>query len=218
MSAQLSGWLGSRGQSANPFGGFSPQSKHPQATLYRCTEFAAYTGWPWSSDKQLANSPSRAYAPPHDWYCCHFIMDSSRGGFGLPCSAAKEGRPQVSRRCPHCRKAFEPSSGKQRYCGRKCYRAVYEVVARKKIRKRKKAYRAENRDRIHKLQAAYYAANREALNKRHAAYYVANRGEILKRQAAFYVANRERIAKRDAARYAAKKLEKKRLAQTGPAR
>ena len=118
----------------------------------------------------------------------------------------------MSRRCPHCRKAFEPSSGKQRYCGRKCYRAVYEVVARKKIRKRKKAYRAENRDRIHKLQAAYYAANREALNKRHAAYYVANRGEILKRQAAFYVANRERIAKRAAARSRADSMASRSLA------
>ena len=145
-------------------------------------------------------------------------MDSSRGGFGLPCSAAKEGRPQVSRRCPHCRKAFEPSTGKQRYCGRKCYRAVYGVVNRKKIRKRKTAYRAANRDRIHKKQAAYYAANREAINKRHAAYYAANRGGILKRRAAYYVANRERIAKRDAGRYAAKKMEEKRLAQTGPAR
>ena len=109
----------------------------------------------------------------------------------------------MSSRCPHCRKAFEPSSGKQRYCGRKCYSAVYGVVNRKKIRKRRTAYRAANRDRIHKQQAAYYAANR---------------GVILKRRAAYYVVNRERIAKRDAARYAAKKMEKKRLAQTGPAR
>src|SRR5664279_520356 len=132
--------------------------------------------------------------------------------------ADSEGRPQVSRRCPHCRKAFEPSSGKQRYCGRKCYSAVYGVVNRKKIKKRKTAYRAANRDRIHKQQAAYYAANREAINKHDAAYYAANRGGILKRRAAYYVANRERIAKRAAARYAAKKMEKKRLAQTGPAR
>jgi hypothetical protein len=132
--------------------------------------------------------------------------------------AGKKRRHYVSRLCPHCRKAFEPSSGKQRYCGRKCYSAVYGVVNRKKIRKRRTAYRAANRDRIHKQQAAYYAANREAINKRHAAYYAANRGRILKRRAAYYVANRQRIAKRDAARYAAKKMEKKRLAQTGPAR
>ena len=132
--------------------------------------------------------------------------------------AESEGRPEVSRRCPHCRKAFEPRSGKQRYCGRKCYSAVYEVVKRKKIRKRRRAYRAANRDRLHKLHAAYYAANREAINQRHAAYYAANREGILKRRAAYYVANRERIARRNAARYAAQKIEKQRLAQTGPAR
>ena len=120
----------------------------------------------------------------------------------------------MSRRCRHCGTAFEPSSGKQLCCGRKCYRALYGVVNRKKIGKRQAAYRAANRDALSKRNAAYYAANREAINKRHAAYYAANRGRILKRRAAYHVANRERIAQRAAARYAAKKMQKKGLAQT----
>ena len=122
----------------------------------------------------------------------------------------------MSRRCPHCRKAFEPSRGNQHYCGRKCYSAVYGVVNREKIRKRRSTHRAANRDALNKRSAAYYAANWEAIDQRHAAYYAANRGGILKRRAAYYVANRERIARRAAARYAAKKMEKQRLAQTDP--
>src|ERR1035441_786309 len=37
------GWLGSAGQSANSFGGFSPQSKHPQFIRYRWTKSVTYT-------------------------------------------------------------------------------------------------------------------------------------------------------------------------------
>ena len=59
---QLSNYLpGSAGQSANSFEEFSPQSEHPQFTLYRCTEFVTYTG---SSVFAIGYAFSALLAPP----------------------------------------------------------------------------------------------------------------------------------------------------------
>jgi bisphosphoglycerate-independent phosphoglycerate mutase (AlkP superfamily) len=50
------------------------------------------------------------------------------------------------------------------------------------------------------------------------AYNAANRVRIARHMAAYYAANRDRILKQEAAYRAAKKMRKKGLAETGPAR
>ena len=104
----------------------------------------------------------------------------------------KAGQGEVSRLCPHCGTAFKPASGKQRYCGSKCYQAAYKVA---------------NRDRIAKRHAVHRAANREKLTKRSAAYNAAHRDAIAKRRAAYYAANREKFAEAKRAKIAAQKVD-----------
>ena len=129
-----------------------------------------------------------------------------QGRLGLgqrPWRAANEGRPEVSRLCPHCGRAFEPSRGTQRCCGRKCYDAAYRAANRARIAKYQAAYRAANRDAIAKYHAAYRAAHRDRIAKREAAYYAANRERLAKRYGVYYAANRKRILTRNAAYRAA---------------
>lgn len=132
--------------------------------------------------------------------------------------AAQKRRPQMSRRCFHCRTAFEPANDRQRYCGQICrraayraanrdkivkYRVAYYAANREEILKRHAAYRAANRDRISRREATYRAANRDRISKYLVAYRAANRNRILKQSAAYYAANRDKVAKRMAAYYRA---------------
>lgn len=110
-------------------------------------------------------------------------MDSGNG----PAHNAK-----VNRLCTYCGTALEATSGRQRYCGRKCYMAA----SRDRSAKYQAAYRAKNREKIAKRNAAYQAKHRKSLTKYQAAYYVANKESIAKRKAAYRAARRARKATR----------------------
>lgn len=105
---------------------------------------------------------------------------------------AKSDRPKMSKLCPRCRTAFEPTAARQRFCRRK--RCVSADLAAKRARmaKRQAAYWLANRDKIAKQRAVYYAANRETILKRNEAYRAANRKSILKQKVTYRIANRDR--------------------------
>jgi hypothetical protein len=175
--------------------GFPPcqDTSQPIQAPYRASQRAPVAPCPALRARETRPTRKRGNAPTRFHAPTRLRGFDNRGAFVSMSFVNSARRPEVRRLCPNCRKKFERTNAKQRYCGRKCYMAAYRAANRNSILKHKAAYRAANRARIAKQRAAYRAANRARVAKQRAAYRAANRKRLAKRQAAYRAANRGRI-------------------------